>query len=142
MSTLTIILLVGMFLVLDVVLVGAILSMAGEPWRALGAAFPPVEPAHDAVKRNFQSFSIGLSNWGGCVHVSVDEHHMHLRPAMLMRWARLPGCSVPWDRVRVSKVRGKHAHARVGNTELIGPAWALTLGGGGGEGVGRGEAQS
>lgn len=129
MSAWQIFLLVAVVISIDLAIVGTVLTMCAAALRPLHTAFPPVEPAPDAVRRRFQSFGFDMMNFGGCVHVAVDERHLHLRPALLARWFGLRDMSVPWGSIALEKVKGKSAVARVGKTRLRGPAWCLTLAG-------------
>ncbi len=64
-------------------------------WRPMERNWPAIEPAPDAVRRNFQSFRFGASNFGGCIHVAADESHLHLIPARFLQWFGIGPISVP-----------------------------------------------
>lgn len=127
---------VPVILVTDAIIVGALFRAVGHTWARMGAGCPPAEPAPDAVRRNFQSFRIGLMNAGQCVHVAADARFLHLSPARLLRWAGCAPISVPWDRVRARPASGvgDRVNARLGKrrasingVEVLGPAWCLDL---------------
>ncbi|MFT3683529.1 MAG: hypothetical protein QM783_01175 [Phycisphaerales bacterium] len=120
-------LLVCGLLTIDFVIIGAVASACAATLGPLVTAFPPVEPASDAVRRKFQSFRFDLFNFGGCVHVAADSAHLHLRPARLARWFGLRDMSIPWSAVQLRKVSGKSAVAEIGKSTVRGPAWCLSL---------------
>ncbi len=101
-------------------------------WGAFADKHPPVEPADDAVRRSFQSFQCGLVSMGWCVHVATDDNYLHMRPALLMRIFGAKPTSVPWDAIDRVEGKGRYRKARIGTSELKGPAWCLGLAGGGG----------
>ena len=119
--------LVAMVLAMDVVIVGAVISVAGAAIRDLAARFPPREPLGAGVRRNYQSFAFGLSNFGGCIHVAVDEDHLHLIPARFARWFGARAMSIPWGAIEPGKRRGRTMHAKITGTDVKGPAWCLEL---------------
>ncbi|KAA0217210.1 MAG: hypothetical protein DYG94_01780 [Leptolyngbya sp. PLA3] len=111
------------FGVIVLVLRGLMRSSLGR----LSDQFPFTEPEAGAVRRNFQSFSIGLVNAGYSIHVAVDDHSLHLMPAAILRWCGVRACSVPWSEVRVLKRVGSYRKARIGGVNLYGPGWCLDL---------------
>ena len=131
MSASAVIILVAVFVLTDLVVVGAVFHMAGQNWRELAAPFPaqPVEP--DGVRREFQSFKLGMINLGMCVHVAVDAKHLHLYPALFMRLAmRAAPCSIPWSAITLmpGQKPGKRVlTAQIGKQDLLGPRWCMEL---------------
>lgn len=117
-------------LVLTVVGVGVVplaLRALAHLWNDPLREFPAVSPAPDAVRRNFQSFSVGLLNLGWCIHVAVDRDRLHLTPAWLARVAGYRAASVPWAQVEhVGPFGGRAFIVRIGGTAFVGPAWALS----------------
>ena len=92
-------------------------------WNPVMKPWPPFEPAPEAVHRNFQSFKLGLLNLGWSVHVSVDQSHLHLRPARLIRWMGAASGSIPWNVMRpVSSTM-----VNIADHTLIGPRWCMEL---------------
>jgi hypothetical protein len=124
-----VLIIIPIILAVDALVVYAIASGMASTWNTMARKYPGTEPAPGAVRRNFQSFSIGIFNMGWCVHVAVDDDRLHLLPARVMRWAGARAISVPWEEVAyVRPVRwGKYARVRIGRQELTGPAWALDL---------------
>lgn len=111
------------FVVIFVVLRAVLRSSVGR----LGERFPFVEPEAGAVRRNFQSFRIGLVSAGYSMHVAVDDRYLHLMPAAIMRWCGARACSVPWSEVQVLRRMGSYRKAKVGGVNLYGPGWCLDL---------------
>lgn len=99
----------------------------GSSFGKLSRAFPFQQPAASAVRRNFQSFRFGLVNAGFSVHVAVDEDHLHLMPAAILRWSGAQPASVPWSQVELKGKVGSFRHAKVGGVDLYGPRWCLDL---------------
>jgi hypothetical protein len=122
-------LLVGFILAIDLAILGAVFSACASTLKPLRDAFPPVEPAPDAVRKRFQSFGFNLVNLGGCVHVAADDLWLHLRPARVARWVGMRDMSIPWAAITLERVRGKWAVAKVGGVSVRGPAWCLALAG-------------
>ncbi len=98
-------------------------------WNPLHLAYPPRTPADDAVRKNLQSFRIGLLNLSYCIHTAVDENHLHLTPATLIRWLGGKPTSIPWNAIEVLKRSrfGRSMIVRVGTRRITGPAWCLDL---------------
>lgn len=100
--------------------------MAGSFGR-LSAKFPGQEPTPEAVRKNFQSFKIGMVNAGFSVHVAVDEHFLHLYPAAILRWSGARPVSVPWSEIELKGKWGPYRRAKVGGVDMSGPRWCLDL---------------
>jgi hypothetical protein len=68
-------------------------------------------------------------NFGLCIHVAVDETHLHLTPARVLRWVGAGPISVPWESIRVKKTsrNGKWTTAFFGPLSVMGPTWCLQL---------------
>jgi len=103
-------------------------AMVNGQWAPLAARFPAVPIAPDAVRRDFQSYRVGLTNLGGMVHTAVDGSHLHLLPARLGRWCGMRAASVPWEAIEPIRLRGKRqAQVKLGGETVVGPAWALRM---------------
>jgi hypothetical protein len=97
-------------------------------WGGFAGRFPQVEPEPDAVRKNFQSFRIGVMNLGYSVHVAVDAKCLHLTPARFLRWFGARPASVPWEQIEPSgKHRGRYMDVRIGAQRVTGPSWALEI---------------
>ncbi len=98
-------------------------------WGPLARGFPATAPGDDAVWRRYQSFRLGLLNFGYCIHVAADEQYLHLVPIKPIRLLGGRPASIPWDAIHIEKRsdRGKWITARVGTHTLRGPSWCLEL---------------
>ncbi len=135
MSTVAITIIVVAIVLTDLMIVGAVIRAVGSEMREVSKQFPPVAPAADAITKDFQSFRLGMMGLGKCIHVSVDDQHLHLRPSMFARWFRVPPMSVPWAQVQVigpsalsRRLKlGKSLKAKLGTLDIEGPQWCLNL---------------
>lgn len=120
---------VALVVAVDLVVVPLIIrAVVQGSWGDLEKKFPARPPAADAVRRQFQSVRIGMSNFGGCAHIAVDRDCLHLLPARFIRWFGAGPISVPWDRLEdPSPARSGVVTARLGATKLTAPAWAVEL---------------
>ncbi|MBX3405302.1 MAG: hypothetical protein KF869_00955 [Phycisphaeraceae bacterium] len=122
-------LIVSIFIAVDAVVLWAVRMWVKHMFVDLAAAFPAREPATDAVRRSFQSFSIDSINMGWSVHVAADDYGLHLRPALLMRLFGGQALSIPWTAIALYGRRGRwFSKAKVGGRwQLMGPSWCLKL---------------
>lgn len=123
-------LLIVTFIAFDLVLVWLVMQVVLRlEWNALAERFPARAPKPGAVRRRFQSISIGGANFGLCFEISVDELSLHLNPGYLLRVCGARAISVPWNQVSVGERRRvfgvEHAHVTIGDSTLTGPAWCL-----------------
>lgn len=129
MTTWQIILLVCVFLFMDAIIIGAVFHFVGAAARELAKRFPPVEPAPGAITKRFQSIRIGTMNFGGCVHITRDDHHLHLRPARLARWAGLRDLSIPWPSIRIDAQalakKGRTVSVKIDRDDMLLPRWCV-----------------
>jgi len=89
----------------------------------LFAACPPHTPLPGAIHRRFQSFSIGIVNLGGSIHVSADSDHLHLNPAMLVRWFGMKPVSIQWEAIAVDPV--KRSFTNAATIRIDGASWTM-----------------
>ena len=110
-------------------LFAAILAMAMAAfhflWRPMLVDYPAVEPAPDAVRRNFQSFGIGIVNMGLSIHVAVDETYLHLTPFRLWRLLGASPASIPWSVMEPVGSSGRVV--RFDGRRMDGPKWCMEL---------------
>lgn len=125
MSFGTIILIIGLFLIIDAAVVGAIMHSAASTLNTLADPHPARPPAPSARRKNFQSLSIGVYNFGGCVHLAIDRFGIHLFPALLPRLAGARPASIPWSEVQITSRGKRQSTIRVGSNEFTGPTWAF-----------------
>lgn len=124
----TIALLVCSLVMVDLIVVAALLRSLSYTWNRMARDHPPVEPAPDAVRKNFQSVKLGIYNLGLCVHVAVDDAYLHLLPARALRWGGSRAASVPWEAITPVGDRAFNAFAvKIAGQSLTGPRWALGL---------------
>lgn len=127
MPTTHVFLIVGLFVLMDSVIIGAAIFMICQKFKALAAKYPvqPVRPG--SVTRRFQSIALDSFNFGYSVHLTVDDAFMHLNPTRLVRFFGGTSLSIPWDAISITK-RGRWNHtAKLGAVKLIAPAWCLDL---------------
>lgn len=130
MTPLNITIAVVIFVVMDLIIIGAVFSVAAGSARTIAEKFPAKAVRPDAVRREFQSVAIGMGNWGGSYHLAVDEQHLHMEPAWLMRKLRVRTASVPWDQVKRARgtlPRRGRGIATIGGETVRLPVWALEL---------------
>ncbi len=97
-------------------------------WAGLAQPFPAQQIGSDAVRKNFQSFRIGIVKLGFSVHVAVDEQYLHLIPARLIRLFGARTASIPWNQVSFTGRKGKrNAVVKIGANTVMGPAWCLEM---------------
>ena len=126
----TLTLIISGVVLFDLGLVTAIMWWAvSAVWRPLLERYPAHDPAPEAVRRNFQSFRFGAINFGGCVHVAVDEEHLHMMPARLLRWFGATQVSIPWRSITITGGPrfGGMLPASFDGRSVLGPAWCLQL---------------
>ena len=92
-------------------------------WRPMFAEFPPVEPKPDAVRRSFQSFSVGYVNMGLSINVAADDEFLHLTPLKIWQALGARPTSLPWSTLKKSGQRT----AILGKTRIVGPQWCVEL---------------
>lgn len=129
MPTSTVVLLVFVFLITDIVVVGAVMQMAGQSLRKLCAAYPPLPRKANAVERRFQSFKVGVVSLGFSVHAAVDENALHLTPTTVARWIGMKPMSLPWGAFEKVKPVIGGVRASVAGVEIVGPKWCMELAG-------------
>lgn len=111
-------------IVISVTSVFAIIVVAMRTlWNPLARKFPACEPAPDAVRRSFQSFSYGIVNLGLSIHVAADADHLHLTPSRYLLGS-LP-VSIPWT--ALEPIPGSNRKARLDGQVLHGPKWCMEL---------------
>jgi hypothetical protein len=128
MSTWQIVLSVCVFVVIDLAVVILVIRSLAASLKDTFGPFPVREIGASGVTKQFQTIRVNsFMNFGGCIHISVDESTLHLRPAWFGRVFGFPAASIPWDQTRLLRQRGALAIISVGNAELQGPAWAFAL---------------
>ena len=125
-STVLIVAFVSADLVLIFLVLRVVLRME---WNALSARFPARSPEENAVRRRFQSVTIGGANFGLCFQIAVDDRALHLSPGFLLRACGARGISVPWAYVSPGERRRvfgtEQMDASIGDSVVTGPAWCL-----------------
>jgi len=127
MSTLTITLLVVVFIVTDIVVVGAVMQMVGQSLKRLRAQFPPIPRNANAVERRFQSFKVGMGSLGFSIHAAVDENALHLTPTTFARWIGMKPMSLPWGAFKSVKPVMGGVSASIAGVTIVGPKWCMEL---------------
>ena len=117
------------FVMVDIVVVGAVLAGVAGSIKELAARFPSHSIKPDAVRRNFQSVAFDALNLGGAVHLAADDEHLHVLPAAVSRWIGVKPLSIPWTEIRVTKRGRRTSTAQIGPTTFVAPNWCLDLAG-------------
>ena len=124
----TAVIVVVLVVLFDLVLVPLIIYAAIKGgWKKLQDTHPGAEPGPDAVRKNFQSFKIGMMNLGYAVHVAADDKHLHMLPTLLLRRCTAKPISVPWDAIEIKKRGRWSTHAKIAGADLWGPNWCFDL---------------
>lgn len=118
------------FIAFDLVLVWLLVQVALRmEWNALAARFPARAPDEGAVRRRFQSVTIGGAHFGLCFRIAVDDRALHFSPGLLLRICGAQGISVPWAHVSPGERRKVFGTAKIdasiGDSVVTGPAWCL-----------------
>lgn len=99
-------------------------------WRPWAKRFPVKPMTSEAVVRRWQSIALSkLGRFNHCVHIGVDERHLHVIPSAPLRWLGARTISLPWERIgEVRRSRFGPLHwARVGGRAIAAPGWCLRL---------------
>ncbi|MBL9030978.1 MAG: hypothetical protein JNM80_04630 [Phycisphaerae bacterium] len=123
---------VGALVLSDFVIVPLVIrALVNGSFVPLAKRYPPREPLPTAIRRGFQSFSIGVLNLGWCIHVTADAAHLHLSPTWLARRFGLTPVSLPWEALGPARV-GRFSTAvripEIPGLVLRGPRWCLDQG--------------
>lgn len=120
--------LIGIVLLDGILVVTLVGGVSRVCWGPFLKAFPAKPILTENVRRNFQSYSIGLCNLGGCIHTVVDDDHLHLIPVGVLQWCGCLPVSVPWDQVLDHPQPGRSrrmVRVKIANQVVSGPQWAL-----------------
>ena len=114
---------------LVIVSLGATLGIIGTAlrglWNPVSSKYPGREPAPDAVRRSFQSFSYGMLNLGFSIHVAADDEYLHLTPLKFFLWFGAVPASIPWSVMQ--PIAGSSRKVRLDGQTLQGPKWCMEL---------------
>lgn len=95
MSSGNLAILVGVFFVLDAIIVGCVLHLEAGELKSFARHVPPVEPQTGYESRSFQTIALDMFNFGWCFHIASDRDHVHLRPAWFLRRFGATPFSIP-----------------------------------------------
>lgn len=119
---------VAIFVCMDVIIVWAIMRTIGQTMKRLAVGHAPVEPEPGAVRREFQSFKLGIINLGYSIHVTVDAAYLHLDPSLTARWIGIKPMSIPWEHIEWKRdTRHSGTRVRINGLDVFGPTWAMKL---------------
>ena len=120
---------VGAVVLFDLIFVPIVIrAIIQSNWKPLEKKFPPQALGEDSVRKDFQSYRIGVFNLGYSVHTTADDMHLHMEPAKVLRWLGMGPVSIPWDAMLAKRTRGKSwAEVKIGSHSLWGPRWALEM---------------
>jgi len=130
MTALQVTLLVAGLIALDVMIIGMIAAgFRTGTWGPLEKAHPPRSPVTPNERREFQSFAFDLYNVSWSVHVTIDEHCLHLHPAAILRWAGAGPMSIPWDAIELKDPPDRRwgIKAKIGGVTVKGPSWCMRV---------------
>lgn len=124
----TAVVIIVLAVLLDLLIVPLIIRAAIRAgWKRLQDTHPAADVGPDAVRKNFQSFKMGMMNLGLSVHVAVDDAHPHLLPAAMLRLFGAKPMSIPWDAIEI-KYRGKWStRTTIAGANVWGPNWCFDL---------------
>ncbi len=120
--------LICVFVLVDLVVVGAVMTFAVDSTLGrISKAYPGQSIASNANRRNFQSMSSGAVNLGGCIHIATDDQFLHLLPTAFLRLFKATPASIPWDAVELTPDQNskRWITLRTAGTSLRLPAWIL-----------------
>lgn len=106
---------------------GIVIAVMCGMWNPALKPYPPIEPADDAISKNYQSISLGLVNMGLSVHISVDDSYLHLTPVKPMRACGAASASIPWDALKPMAGRRSTVVKLGGIHTITGPRWCMEL---------------
>lgn len=122
---------------IDLILVWTFVSWGlRRHWNVLAKDFPSLEVVEPSVTKAFQTFRINSMNLGNCVHVTLDDGHLHLNPARMLRWMGMTRVSIPWECIEriepsdansIFRLSPKFRRVRIGSNNVTGPAWCFEL---------------
>lgn len=112
--------------VVGIPLLGA--GIVAALWTPCAKRYPPQPIADSAVGKSFQSFGFGvLSRFNNCIHIAVDEQHLHLIPMKPLQLCGARPASLAWDRLsppHPALIPG-FMKAQIDGQRIFGPAWCL-----------------
>ncbi len=122
-----IITLVGLFLLMDGIVVSALVRACRDEVRAALGPHPARVPGEPRRVRRFSHLSVGMFNFGFSVHLTRDAEYLHVAPTRLARWLGLCAASIPWPAltIRNPKPRMGMVEAALGRSTIKFPAWCL-----------------
>ena len=99
-------------------------------WKPLEKDFPARQPSEPSVSRTFQSFAIGMANYGWSIHVVLDDDYLHLKPIWIIRQFGLNPISIPLDAIKpLPDLQSGRQFKKVliGKQTITGPKWCFAL---------------
>lgn len=125
MSGTAIALIIGVFLAMDAIILVLVCRSVAHTFDAFDR-YPPLPSGPGAIRRNFQSISVGLVNLGFCAHLAVDATHLHFVPAAMGRFFRARAFSVPLEEVQIAKPGGRLGGvATIARESVRLPRWCM-----------------
>jgi hypothetical protein len=112
---------------MDIAVIGAFIRLS---WQPLEKRYPETSLKSPSVRKNFQTFAIGMVNFGWCVHVELDDDHLHMIPARFLKWFGCRTISIPWQAVQAGLEFDRHPRRftrkmKLGSQTIAGPKWCL-----------------
>ena len=117
------------FVILDIVIIGCVFWALAMEWNAIAQTYPACEPKPGAIRRKFQSCSMGIFNLGWSTHIITDDEYLHIQPALFLRLSTNRSLSIPWDDVIPGKYQffRRFRKFKIGRKNMVAPSWAVDL---------------
>jgi hypothetical protein len=99
-------------------------------WRPLAKQFNAMPFLEQHYRKNFQSFHFGNYSLGRSVHVVIDDDHLHLLPALILRCFQCRAISIPWQAMKLTTkqpLMKSFRTVQIGGIKVLGPAWCFEL---------------
>jgi hypothetical protein len=129
-----VVLLVSVLVAADLVVLGAVLTLAGQTWKRFVAKYPGQAELPGAERRRRQSISHGICNWGWCFTITRDVGHVHLEPGSFAgRFLGRQRASIPLEQlvagmpaqIGPERIPGSYVAVKLGMDTLKLPRWVF-----------------
>ena len=116
---------IAMVVILAPVSILLMRTIAGRQMRSWLEEFPARPPRPEATWQMPGHMTIGDMS-GNVYRVAKDDEFLHLAPMQPIGWLMgMPGRSIPWSEVEVTRTEGGQADALLGGLAYHGPSWVV-----------------